>query len=201
MWGKKKRAEANDDPAPGWDAIGEALRAQGLHDPVHLSTGHLPDQDGAYALDAYRTRDGYLLMTLGLSELFGKVSDDPDVSGWGLELTMRVPRDGDEPPQRALKLLLKLSEYIYGQGRPLLPGHRMSPGGPITGSDDTRLTALAFAQDPVMGPLRTPNGTVDFVTVVGITEDELERMKRSSTEAVLTELRAADPLLVTSPAR
>jgi hypothetical protein len=201
VWGKKKRAEPVDDAAPGWDAITEALRAHGLHDPEHLSTGHLPDQDGAYALDAYRTGDGYLLITLGLSELFGKVSDDPDVSGWGLELTMRVPGDGDGSPQWAMNLLLKLSEYIHGQGRVLLPGHRMSPGGPITGSGDTRLTGLAFAEDPVLAPLRTPNGSVDFVTVVGITEEELERMKQSSTEAVLTELRAADPLLVTSPSR
>ncbi|HKC28589.1 MAG TPA: suppressor of fused domain protein [Jatrophihabitans sp.] len=179
------------------------MTALGLGDPQHFGTNHLPDQDGAYGLNAYRTTDGWLMLTLGLSELFGKVSDDPAVSGWGFELTMRVV-DGsqpDAPPQWALKLLLKLSQYVYQQGRPFAPGHRMSPGGPITGSPDTRLTALAFATDPQLPGISTPNGSVQFLTVVGITTDELATMQATSTDHVLSDLRAHYSTLATDITR
>jgi hypothetical protein len=36
----------------------------------------LPGQDGIYGLSAYRSDGFWLLVTLGLTELFDKVSDD-----------------------------------------------------------------------------------------------------------------------------
>lgn len=49
--------------------------------------------------------------------------------------------------------------------------------------------------------VKTPNGSVGFLQVVGITADELERMQQSSTAAVLRELAGQSPNLVTDPAR
>lgn len=81
---------------------------------------------------------------------------------------------------------------------PLHWGTNNLPGGPITGSPDTSLTALAFAEDPALSTIDTPHGTVQFLTVVGITGDELSRAKASSTADVLDGL---GPLLVTDPTR
>lgn len=204
MWRRKtsERVEPQD-VAPGWDAISATAQAHGLVEPEHFGTNNLPGHAGAYGLNAYRGDDGWLLMTLGLSELFAKESDDPGVSGWGFELTMRLttgPAD-DSPPAWALNLLLRLSEYVYSASQPFAEGHRMSPGGPITGEPGTRLTALAFAHDPLLPTISTPNGSVDFLTVVGITSEELADMKSTSTAAVLDRLREADPLLRTDPGR
>jgi hypothetical protein len=142
-------------------------------------------------------------MTLGLTELFEKESEDVEVSGWGFELTMRLPAAPAEeaPPAWALNLLSKLSEYVYSSSQPFAEGHRMSPGGPITGGPGTRLTALAFAPDPQLPPISTPNGSVDFLAVVGITAEELADMKSASTDAVLHRLREDDPLLRTDIGR
>lgn len=66
--------------------------------------------------------------------------------------------------------------------------HRLDPGGPITGTPDTRLTAVAFANDPQLTTIETPTGSVRSLAVVGVTHQELTRMKPSSTAHVLAEL-------------
>jgi hypothetical protein len=180
-----------------------ATKASGLEEPLHYGTASLPDQGGVFGLNAHRITGGWLLMTLGLTELFGKVSDDPDVSGWGFELTMRVPRGDSEqrPPGWALNLLGQLSSYVFSAGKPFAAGHRLSPGGPITGTADTLLTAVAFAPDPDLTAIRTPHGSVEFLTVFGITAEELARMQQSSTADVLADLRSDNPSLLTDPGR
>lgn len=192
-----------DGEAPGWEAIAQAVREAGVEEPMHYATGALPEQDGAYAINAHPIPHGWLLMTLGLTDLFAKTSDDPDVSGWGFELTMRIPREpGDEEPAPwALRLLLRLSRHVDAERQPFAPGHRLDLGAPLTGEAGTRLTAVAFAPDPLLATVHTVHGALDLLAVVGITADELAEMRRASTEDVLEPLRRADPLLVTDPRR
>jgi Suppressor of fused protein (SUFU) len=190
------------DEAPGWDAIARAVEAAhpGVT-PIHFgSDATLPNQ-GIWGISAYPIDDHWLAVTLGLSELYEKVSDDPSTSGWGIELTIRPLRTDDQPPQWALRLLRALGGAIHSTGRPFADGHRLDPGGPITGSDDTRLRAVAFATDPELDGVETMNGRVEFLQVVGITMEELDTMKETSTAAVLDGLREHDPLLRVDPAR
>lgn len=190
------------DDAPGWDAI-EAAVAQiaPAQEPLHWGTNTLPGQDGIYGLSAYRVDDHWLLITFGLTELFSKESDDPEISGFGFELTLRLPAVEDQPPAWSLRLLKQLGSYVFDSGRVYSNGHRMDPGGPITGTPDTRLTALAFTDDPQLPAIDTPHGSARFLTVVGITADELARMKATSTAEVLAELAATSPRLITDPSR
>jgi hypothetical protein len=193
------------DGAPGWDAIEDAVRERFAcgQEPLHWSTGLLPGQDGPYGISAYPLPGVWFFLTFGLSELFHKESNDADISGWGFELTMRTPRAAgeDQPPQWPLRLLNRLGTYVFSAASPFAAGHRMAPGGAITGADDTRLTALAFTLDPDLESISTPNGSVEFLQVVGITDDELAQMKASSTTAVLEALATQNPKLVTDPSR
>lgn len=143
------------------------------------------------------------MVTFGLSDLFEKTSGDPDVSGWGFELTMRVPRGSADsgPPPWVVNLLTQLAEYVYRSGSTFADGHRMSPGSLVTDRPDTAIANLAFVTDPQLGEITTPFGTVTLLTVVGITDDELARAKASSTSAVIAALAATSPLLVTDTAR
>jgi hypothetical protein len=191
-----------DGEAPGWDAIEAAVaRVVPAQQPLHWGTNTPPGQDGIYGLSAYRVDQHWLLVTFGLTELFSKDSDELLISGWGFELTLRVPAAAAQPPVWALRLLQQLGRYVFSTGQPFDHGHRMDPAGPITGAPDTRLTALAFANDPQLATIDTLHGAVRFLTVIGITADELARMKATSTAHVLTELSAASPLLVTDPHR
>jgi suppressor of fused protein SUFU len=164
------------------------------------SIGHLPGQ-GLYGLSAYRCASSWRLVTFGMTELFSKDGDDLEVSGWGYELTMLVPRDAEQPPPWSLRLLERLADYVFTSGSPFAEGHRMNPGGPITGQPDTRLQAVAFAADPQLPSISSAFGAARFLTVVGITADELERMKATTTATVLHELAARLPMLVTDPTR
>lgn len=199
-------ADHDADAAPGWDAVEAAVQSVTAVEPVHFAVGGLPDAGGVYAVDGYRTADGWLLVTLGLSELFEKTSDDPATSGWGLELTLRLPAalDEEQPPEWALRLLVRLGDHIDETGSVVGDGHRFDPGGPITGTPDTRLRALAFALDPELGGVDTPHGHLDFIRVVGITADELARMQATRTRQVLDELQrspAVGSLMLTDPGR
>lgn len=189
------------DEAPGWAAIEAALATKvSDRNPLHWGTNNLPGQ-GLYGLSAYRSTGHWLLVTFGMTELFSKNSDELDVSGWGYELTMRVPMDADQPPAWSLRLLERLVDYVFASGRPFTEGHRMDPGGPITGQATTRLRALAFAADPELPPIDSPHGSARFLTVVGITADELDRMKATTTAEILSELAERSPMLVTDPIR
>jgi suppressor of fused protein SUFU len=185
--------------SPGWAAIETAVEAVvPPQDPLHWGTDHLPGQDGVYGLSAYRDGENWLLVTFGLTELFGKGSENLLWSGWGFELTIRIPAsDPTRPPPWSLNLLHQLGKYVYSTGRPIEAGDRLQPGGPITGEPGTRLTALAFTEDCQLGTIDTPHGSVQFLQVVGITGDELARMKATSTAEVLAELAASSPQLVT----
>jgi hypothetical protein len=187
--------------SPGWTAIDQAVqRLLPGAEPLHWSTEHLPDQ-GVYGINAFRASDHWLYVTYGLSELFGKVSDDPDTSGWGFELTMRVPIQIEAPPNWPSRLLKSLGDYVYGTGTAFEATHRFDPGGPITGEDDTLLTAVAFDDDPQLTPIDTPHGRLAFLTTFGITTQEYAAMRRSTTMTVLDRVRASNPLLVTDMAR
>lgn len=201
-FGKKKGPEpAPDSEAPGWDAIEAALSvAFPGQTPAHWGTNALPGQ-GIYGLSAYRDGDGWLVVTYGLSELFAKESDDPDTSGYGFELTIRTP-PAAEAPGWALGLLRSLGSSVFSSGRTYGDGHRVDVRQPITGGDPpTQLSAIALTTDPMLGEIDTPNGHVEFLRLVGITADELDQMKAKSTASVLAELAAANPALVTDPAR
>lgn len=129
------------------------------------------------------------------------VTDDPDAMGCGFELTMRIPADRGQPPAWSLRLLQQLGRYLYSGQLRSRAGHRQQPGGPITGTPHSQLTALAFADDPQVHGIDGRYGRLLFLTVVGITADELGRMNANSTSQVLAELAALSLLMVSDVVR
>ena len=193
-----------DGSAPGWDAIDRVLRdVYGSQTPKHV--GYVPGLhlgSGLQGTSAFDAGDHWHYVTYGLTELWQKDEDaDPLVSGWGYELTFRVVEDGPEPPAWPFTLLEGIARHTRFERRPFLAGDRLETSGPITGSTDTRLTALAFTFDPRLPGTRSLNGSFEFRQMVGITDDELLEMRSKSTETVLERLRRTNMLLVTDPAR
>ena len=204
MFGRKKNhQDVPDDNAPGWDALTQHLSAvlPDASESQRWGSDTLPGQDGVYGISAYHSGDFWLYLTFGLTELFEKESEDPELSGWGFELTMRVPRSGEVPPSWPSAVLGQLGGYVFANASPLAPGHRVDSGGLATDNPASNLAGVAFALDPELAEIRTPNGRVTFLTAVGVTAAELERMRSTSTAEVLEGLRHTSPLLVTDPAR
>ncbi len=168
----------------GFDAIADRLEAlYPGQEEKHYGTivpYALGGNDPLDGVSVYKSEKGmphWHYVTFGFSELYEKESDDDDVSGYGFELTFRLKRgDEEEPPMWPISLMQNLARYVFSSGNVFGSGHHMSCNGPIALEEDTLLTALGFRIDPELGEMDTPNGRVEFLQTVGITQDEMYGM-------------------------
>ncbi len=194
-----------DVDAPGWDAIDGALAPiYGDQEPKHYGTilkfalGGPDPLDGVSIYEHPGPPAHWHYVSYGMSELYEKQSDDPERSGWGVELTFRLDRDGSpEAPVWPISLMQNLARYVYESGNVLLPNHHMNANGPIAQESATALEAVLCAADSELGEIATPNGRVTFVQLIGITLDELASIKAWSSSGWLALWQEANPLLVT----
>ena len=210
---QRRLAMMNDDwsepPAPGWRAIDEALQPiYGGIEPMHWGTllsWQLGGPDPIHGISAYRnnrSRNHLHFITYGFSELWEKESDDPQTSGFGFELTFRLAcRPGEDAPLWAVGFLQNLGRYVFESGRRFGTGHTMPLNGPIASGHDTKIHAIAFAEDPELPPIDTPNGHVSFLQVVGLTEDELWSIEAWNAARFLDLVHEQNDLLITDLAR
>ena len=167
--------------APGWEAIDAALDA--IYDdvePLHWGNTvpwEIGGADPLRGISAYRNQDGrphLHYVTFGFSELFAKESKDLAVSGYGFELTFRLAcKAKQEPPEWVLDFLQNLARYVFETGNAFGVGHTLPFNGPICVGTPTQIRAGLFVQDRALKPIQTPNGRVEFLQLVGLTEDEL----------------------------
>lgn len=199
----------SDLEAPGWAALDAALQRLYPTQVPHQYTSQTAYEPGsASPLPAISVWEGsrpahWHFVTYGLSELFEKTSPDPDVSGFGFELTLRVPRSEGEatPPAWALRTLQALGGYVLRTGRSFDTGHRADLGGPIAQGLPTALTCMACVPDAMLGKIAGPFGSVLFLQVVGLTADEMAAMQRLDYEGVVNLVRELDFHGLTDPGR
>ncbi len=189
----------------GFDAIAAAAKAL------------YPDQEGIYygtiipyflggndpldGVEVWKSEHGvphWHYITYGFTELFEKGSDNLEESGYGFELTFRLKRgDEEQPPAWPINLLQNLARYVFSSGNGFGAGHHMDCNGPIALDTETKLTALAFREDPELGQLDTPHGHMVFLQAVAITADEMEAMMCWDVRRFLDELEKQIPLCIT----
>jgi hypothetical protein len=193
-----------EDDAPGWHAIDSALAVlyPGQEPPHHYGTAVPyrfggPDPIDGISVYIAGSPDHWHFVTYGFSELFAKEGDDPETSGYGFELTFRLARREPKPPVFALNFLQNLGRYVFGTGRVFESGHHMDLNGPLEADGASAITAIVFARDPELPPMETPNGRVEFLQVVGLTEDELLAVKAWDTNRFVALLAERTPRLVT----
>jgi len=129
-------------------------------------------------------------VTFGFSELDEKQTENPEVSGWGFELSFRLRKTGGEhePPLWPVMFLQKLARYVFNTGQPFDHAHYIQWGGPICKESPTALEALVFSDDKVLGQVSTPNGIVKFLSVIGITAGEHTFAQNNDSEELLRRL-------------
>src|SRR5262249_44729566 len=110
------------------------------------------------------------------------------------------PED-ETPPTWALNLLQNLARYVFQTGNVFAAGHHITLNGPIAFDEATDITAVVFVEDPELPPTNSPHGSVKFVQIVGITDDELQAVQAWDSKRFTELLKAANPLLVTDLAR
>ena len=89
-------------------------------------------------------------------------ADDPSSEPFGDEA---VPNE----PFWAISLMQNLAKYVYKSKKWFEAYHFIPTNSPLRLNTDTKLAGVAFASDPLLGGIDTPNGRVEFLQLVGIT--------------------------------
>ncbi|MGH9602605.1 MAG: suppressor of fused domain protein [Terriglobales bacterium] len=138
-------------------------------------------------------------LTFGISDLSEKQSRHPALSGWGYELTMRVPYGSEAtPPDWPIALLNNLARYLRPKRYDVVDSEPLLFNEPLAAAAPTTLTALMLADDVQFGyGMDTPNGYVQFRQVVGLTQEEGMFQAGFGRSALLEKISAGNPFLLT----
>lgn len=206
-----------DDPrypvhAPGWAAIDRAIGMLYPGQTPHQFTSKTGyDLDSPHPLPAIGVYEAegpahWHYVTYGLTELFEKTSPDAERSGFGFELTFRLPREQETtPPTWPLQLLQGVGHYVLSGHGALDSGHVIDLGGPLLpGGDEaprTKLEGVMCVPDPRLGKQETVHGSVLFLLLFGLTREELEAMQGWELHRKVGLVQEVEPLGITRPQR
>jgi suppressor of fused len=203
-------SQNHDDEAPGWAAIDRALAPIYKTTEPHAHFGtvlpySLGGNDPIHGISVYLRSDPvphFHFVTYGFSDLFQKETDDPEVSGFGFELTFRLARaaDDEQVPPWTMDFLQNLGRYVFSTGNRFSAGHKMGLNAPIA-KLPTSITAVVFTDEPELGEIHSQFGKAKFLQIVGITDDEYRLIQEWSPTGLLEILKRRLPLLVTDLAR
>ena len=185
---KTKEASAQEEVnTSGWDAITETFEAlyPGQTNPKHYGTLISWSLGGKDPLDGISIYDGggyWHFVTLGLSELYGKESEDKAVSGYGMEFTMKLKKDDYEDGEAEIKgicgILQSIARITFTEGE-IFNANEYLYTGQTQGIDiqmKSNITGFITIPEPKLESIQTPNGTVDFVEFIGVTDSELRKI-------------------------
>ncbi|NFE73040.1 suppressor of fused domain protein [Clostridium botulinum] len=176
---------ANDDVVmDGWKAIEDAalIMYPGQTDTKHYGTLISWNLGGNDPLDGISIYDGgeyYHFITYGLSELYEKEFENKEYSGYGFELTVKLKKDGLEDEEAGIRgmcgILQAIARMTYNEGEIFQPNEYIYTGQ-TTGMDpngESLITGFITQLDK-LGEIKTPNGKVQFVELIGATDAELK---------------------------
>ncbi len=192
---------------PGWRALETALAEAFPGRPQAIARApESADSTTTFATTPlaavfiHQLADAWHYLSFGLSELNSKRSPDPQRSGWGFELSLRLRRGPEaQPPTWPVDLLQRLAALVWKRRAGFAPRHHLPLGGPLVAG--SQLTAIVFALDPSLPRLDTTHGEVLPLQIVGLTGDEESMLPEWSSEGLLAALGEQDPTLLTDPSR
>ena len=183
---QKKELEALPDPV-GWDAITAAFDRlyPGQDNPRHFGSlipWQLGGPDPLLGISAYDGGDYFHFVSYGLSDLYGKEGNDPEYSGYGLEFTLKLRKEGmgEEMAEQQciVRIFNDLARLTFEKGEQFFPDEYIYTGQELGFDVNQRsqLTGFVTALDEA-GTIQTPNGKVDFVKLIGAADRELKAIQ------------------------
>lgn len=176
--------EKNKSTTPGFDAItAECERIYPTQkNPIHYGTligWRVGGNDPLDGISIYDAGDAWHFVTYGLTELYEKESDNKEISGYGMEFTFKLKKDDYENIEAEHKnicvILQNLARMTFEHGELFRP-YEYIYTGQTTGIDakaKSNITGFITIPDTALSPISTQNGKVEFVELIGVTDDEL----------------------------
>lgn len=169
----------------GWDYITETFLEHYKQDnPLHFGTlisWQLGGNDPLEGISVYDDNDNYHFVTYGFSELYDKVSEDSQYSGYGFEMTLRLKKSecvDEEELKNMAGVLQTLGRFVFENGEVFQPNEYIYTGqeNGMDVNGTSKITGFATVLDDVGKSIETPNGKVDFIQLVGLTNKELKAL-------------------------
>jgi len=214
MTQKEYKEIYDEEDAVGWlDIDKKVLEIYGDAKPrhyaptLHYMLGGQDPLDGVSIYDSQKQEFHRHLVSYGMSELYyNEEAVGGEFSKWGFEFTMRLKpfaEDKDDPTW-AINMMNNLARYVIKNERWFEEGHVIPANGPIRLNSEANsdIVGIAFTLDPEFGKIQTPHGEVAFLQMVGLTSEEMEKVKAARSTyneviKILDELKADNPLLIT----
>lgn len=184
---EEKSTQEEEFNTSGRDAIvAEFERAYpGQTDPKHYGVLIPWRLGGPNPLDGTSIYDGgdyWHFVTFGLSELYEKESEDRGYSGYGMEFTFKLKKgcynkENEEDEIRCIcGNLDNIAKITFENGEVFLSNEYVYTGQTegIDRFQKSKLTGFITVSDPSVNTLDTPNGKVEFVEFIGVTDSELK---------------------------
>ena len=190
---KPQTAAENEIVAVGWNAIEkEFLRVYpGQNNPKHYGTLIKWVLGGNDPLDGISVYDGgsyWHFVSFGLTEIYEKECDDKEISGYGYELTLKLKKYDFENEEDELKCICgifqMIARLVFKNGEVFGPDEYIYTGQTegIDAKQRSNLTGFILVKDPTVNSIETPNGKVEFLELIGMTDSELKTL--STVESV-----------------
>ena len=177
-----KRMKEDNEWAPGWEAIdAEFDRLYPGQKPAHYGT-NIQSRAILDGFSVYDMGNGCRhIVTYGMTELYAdEKAFGGEFSRWGYEMTLKLKADSAEECMWALDMLSNLARYTYTSERWFEPFECIHGGTPLHAGTDSKITSLITVADTSAQSLNTLNGKVDFIQLVGITEEEYQAIQQDS---------------------
>lgn len=181
------KPEEKEVEAIGWEAIEqEFLRVYpGQTNPKHYGTILPWMLGGNDPLDGISVYDGgnyWHFVSFGQTEIYEKESDVKEISGYGYELTLKLKKDDYEDEEAEIRNIcgiLQMVARITFTKKEIFQPFEFIYTGQTTGIDakqKSNLTGFITIKDPTVETIDTPNGKVEFVELIGMTDAELKTL-------------------------
>lgn len=181
---KDSEHETNLISKDGWEAItNECERTYpNQKDPKHYGTlisWKLGGNDPLDGISVYDGGDYWHFVTYGLSELYEKETDNKDVSGYGMEFTLKLKKGNFENEEAEIRcicgILQSIARITFTRGEIFKPFEYLYTGQAegIDSKMQSNITGFITIPDNNFKTINTPNGSVEFVEFVGVTNNEL----------------------------
>lgn len=131
-------------------------------------------------ISIYDGGDYWHFVTYGFSELYEKECEDPEYSGFGMEMTFKLQKASCEDAEAEIRcvcgILQSLARLTFQSNEVFLPHEyiytRQTSG--IDANQKSNITGFITVPETKIEKIHTPNGLVLFVELVGATDSELK---------------------------
>ena len=189
---EKMNLNINRREKDGWDYINEACEKvyPTQKNPKHYGTLVSWELGGNSPLRGISVYDGgefWHFVTYGLTELFEKKSENKDISGYGMEFTFKLKKDEYEDEESEIRcicgILQSIARITFTKGE-IFKAYEYLYTGQKQGIDrnmKSNITGFITIPDNNIESINTPNGKVDFVEFIGVTDNELNAIMNKET--------------------